>query len=125
MTFRATPIHAIELNGLKGWGFSVFMDREDGANEQPETATKQRENVPSQHEVTDCTGPGIAVGAKQQCDTLNVTRPGEQRPPHSEQARDLPALAADPVQSLGNRAGSADQFNNTGPHVFSDQEPVE
>jgi hypothetical protein len=42
---------------------------------------------------------------------------------HSEQARaSSRASQADPVQSLGNRAGSADQFNDTGPHVFSDSE---
>lgn len=75
MNFRATPIHVIELNGLRGFGFSVFIDRDEAS--------------------------------------------------HSEQARfpSQGALEADPVGSLP-LAGSADQFNDTGPHVFSDQEPV-
>lgn len=95
MPIRVTPMQAIERNGLKGWGMSIFIDRKDGANEQPETATKQRANVPPQHEI-GATIRGPADQATVQ--NSGVTRPGEQRPLHSEQTRaSSRATAADPV----------------------------
>lgn len=62
------------------------------ATEQPETATEQRENVPSQHEVR----PGsTSLGIEQQCDTLGVTA-GETAPESQSADKELSAEASPP-----------------------------
>jgi uncharacterized protein (UPF0335 family) len=80
--------------------------------EQPETA-KQSSVI---------RGPSVVSTSDSVLNSLAAHGLGEAAAPHSEQARfpSQGALAADPAVLL--QAGSADQFNDTGPHVFSDSE---
>lgn len=94
MPIRVTPMQAIERNGLKGWGMSVFIDREDAP-------------IPSQDGKTESEGLASAP----------VTEHEQARVAH-----DLALGAGPSVPPLGG--GPAHPFNDTGPHVFSDQEPL-